>query len=232
MPNSKRQWGHQAEQNELARAIQSVRAGYKWASVRTFDATGMTDVTAKHDEGEPVALSALFIACLKVSLYGIGGGGGLVWARRIAVEQQRWIDERDFADIVSLCQFMPGPNIVGIATCIGTKLRGIAGAGASVAGFLLIPWMIGFAFGVLCLQFATLPVVRHTLSGIACAAAGLLIATGLRMMLPHRTRPAAIFFAAAGCVLMVFAKVSLPIVLLGVAPISIAWAGIQRASLR
>jgi len=192
----------------------------------------MTDVTANRERGEPVALSALFIACLKISLYGIGGGGGLVWARRIAVEQQRWIGEQDFADIVSLCQFMPGPNIVGIATCIGTRLRGVAGAVASVAGFLLIPWVIGFAFGVLCLQYAALPVVRHMLSGIACAAAGLLIATGLRMMQPYRTRPAAIFFAGAGFVLMVFAKVPLPIVLLGVAPISIAWAGIQRASLR
>ena len=58
-------------------------------------------------------LSELFVALLKVSLYGIGGGG-LVWARRIAVEQQRWINEHDFGDIVSLCQFMPGPNIVGM----------------------------------------------------------------------------------------------------------------------
>jgi chromate transport protein ChrA len=50
-----------------------------------------------------VTLPAIFIACLKVSLYGIGGGGGLVWARRIAVEQQHWISDQDFANIVSLC---------------------------------------------------------------------------------------------------------------------------------
>ena len=40
---------------------------------------------------------------------------GWVWAQRITVDQQRWMTEQDFADIVSLCQFMPGPNIVGIA---------------------------------------------------------------------------------------------------------------------
>src|SRR5215210_4169440 len=111
----------------------------------------MTSVAARNQPAEPVSLAALFIAGLKISLYGIGGGGGLVWARRIAVEQERWIAEQDFADIVSLCQFMPGPNIVGIATCIGTRVRGVAGALASVAGFLLIPWVIGFAFGVFCL---------------------------------------------------------------------------------
>ena len=84
-----------------------------------------------------VPFGALFIAFLKVALYGIGGGGGLVWARRIAVDQRRWISEQDFADIVSLCQFMPGPNIVGIAVCVGTKLRGSIGAIAAVTGFLL-----------------------------------------------------------------------------------------------
>ena len=41
--------------------------------------------------GERVALGALFIGFLKVSLCGFGGG--LVWARRIVVEQQQWMDE-------------------------------------------------------------------------------------------------------------------------------------------
>ena len=45
--------------------------------------------------GRQVPLSELFTAMLKVSVYGIGGGGGLVWARRIAVEQRRWINEED-----------------------------------------------------------------------------------------------------------------------------------------
>ncbi len=143
-----------------------------------------------------VPLAALAIAFLKVALYGIGGGGGLVWARRIAVDQRRWISEQDFADIVSLCQFMPGPNIVGIAVCVGTKLRGSIGAIAAVAGFLLIPWTIGFTLGVLYLQHAHHPALQNILGGVSAVAAGLLIATGIRMLLPHRGRPAALLFAA------------------------------------
>ncbi len=80
---------------------------------------------------EHVALAALFIAFLKVSLCSFGGG--LVWARHIAVEQRRWINEAEFADILSLCQFMPGPNVVGIAVCVGAKLRGLIGAIAAVS---------------------------------------------------------------------------------------------------
>jgi chromate transporter len=186
----------------------------------------------KQTHPEHASLAAVSIAFLKVSLYGIGGGGGLVWARRITVDQQRWISEQDFADIVSLCQFMPGPNIVGIAVCVGTRLRGAIGAVVAVSGFLLIPWTIGFIVGVLCLQHAQNPVLQHILGGISAAAAGLLVATGLRMMLPHRGSPAAVIFASFGFLLMALAKLPLLIVLIGLAPLSIAAAGFQIARAR
>ena len=192
----------------------------------------MAELTEEYPHGGQVPLSDLFIAMLKVSLYGIGGGGGLVWARRIAVEQQRWINEHDFADIVSLCQFMPGPNIVGIATCVGTRLRGVIGAVSAVAGFLVIPWIIGFTFGVLYLQNAHHPALRNILGGVSAVAAGLLVATGLRMLRPYRTRPAAVFFATSAFALMALAKLPLLMVLLAVAPISIAVAGFQRVILQ
>src|SRR6266851_5158256 len=119
-----------------------------------------------------VPLPALAIAFLKVALYGIGFGGGIVWARRIAVDQRRWISEQEFADIVSLCQFMPGPNIVGIAVCVGAKLRGGIGAIASLCGFLVIPWGIGFSLGALYLEYAHLTVLRNILGGVSATAAG------------------------------------------------------------
>ena len=192
----------------------------------------MSKPDIKQSYPEHPSLAAVSIAFLKVSLYGIGGGGGLVWARRITVDQQRWISEQDFADIVSLCQFMPGPNIVGIAVCVGTRLRGAIGAVAAVSGFLLIPWTIGFIVGVLCLQHAQNPVLQHILGGISAAAAGLLVATGLRMMLPHRGSPATVIFASLGFLLMALAKLPLLIVLIGLAPLSIAAAGFQIARAR
>ena len=71
--------------------------------------------------GERVTLSALFLGFLKVSLCGFGGG--LVWARRVVVEQKRWMNEQEFAETLTLCQLMPGLNIVGITVCFGAKLR-------------------------------------------------------------------------------------------------------------
>ena len=79
----------------------------------------MSKAALQQEPELPVPIAALFIAFLTVSLCGFGGG--LVWAHRIAVEQRRWTSEQEFADIVSLCQFMPGPNMVGIAVCVGAK---------------------------------------------------------------------------------------------------------------
>src|SRR5437870_13065427 len=88
--------------------------------------------------GEQVKLSALFLGFLKVSLCGFGGG--LVWARRVVVEQKHWMDEQEFAETLTLCQLMPGPNIVGITACVGAKLRGAIGALSAVLGFLRVHW--------------------------------------------------------------------------------------------
>lgn len=169
----------------------------------------MSEMAQRQAVEQPVSLAALFAGFLVVSLCGIGGGGGIVWARRIAVETRRWIGDREFADIVSLCQFMPGANIVGIAVCVGARTRGAAGTLAAIAGFLLIPWSLGFALGLLCLEYAHLLVLKHILGGIAAAAAGMLIATGIRLLLPHRRRPAALLFAGLAFALITFARLPL-----------------------
>ncbi len=192
----------------------------------------MSDAAQESDAKRPVSLGALFVAFLAVSLCGIGGGGGLVWSRRIAVEKRRWVSELEFADIVGLCQFMPGPNIVGIAVCIGAKTRGVIGSIAAIAGFVAIPWGVGLALGLLYLKYAHLTVLRNILGGVAPAAAGLLIATGIRLLMPYRGRPAAMLFAALAFALMAFGRLPLLVILFSLAPLGIAVAVIDAATAR
>jgi chromate transporter len=187
----------------------------------------MFDIALEASAAERVSLWSLFVAFLTVSLCGFGGG--LVWARRIAVEQRHWISEPEFVDIVSLCQFMPGPNIVGIAVCMGTKLRGGIGAVAALCGFVVVPWAIGFSLGTLYLEYAHLAILRNALGGVAAAAAGLLLGAGIRLLLPHRTRPISMLFIALAFALMAFTKLPLPLVLLGLVPLSTGFAGLANA---
>jgi chromate transporter len=177
-----------------------------------------------------VTLLALFGEFLRASLCGFGGGP--VWVRDAVVERRGWVSDAEFADILSLCQFMPGPNVVGIAVCVGEKLRGGFGALAALGGFLVIPWAIGFSIGALLLEYAHLPLLRNILGGVSATAAGLLIATGIRLLRPHRRRPAAMLFAALAFGLMTFGRLPLLVVLFSLAPLSIAVAAISGMRMR
>jgi chromate transporter len=182
-------------------------------------------MTDEQQCAEHASLGALFTAFLKVSL--LSFGSGLVWARRIVVDQRRWANEEEFTDILSLCQFMPGPNVVGIAVCVGAKLRGSIGTISAVSGFVLIPCVIGFSFGRLYLHYTHLAVFRNVLGGVSAAAAGLLIATGIRLLMPHRSRPLSWLIAALALGGMGFTKLPLLVVLFGVALLSIAATSIE-----
>ncbi|HEV2335446.1 MAG TPA: chromate transporter [Stellaceae bacterium] len=170
-----------------------------------------------------ITLPALFVTFLTVSMYGFGGP--IVWARRIIVEQRGWLSDGDFADILSFCQFLPGPNVVSISVCLGAKFRGPAGALAALAGFILIPWTVGFTLGTVFLSYAHTALLQGVLRGVAAAAGGLILGTGIRLLRAHRRRPIALVFAALAFAGLAAAKLPLLIVVLGLVPLSIVMAG-------
>ena len=126
---------------------------------------------------------------------------------------------------------MPGPNMVGIAVCTGVKLRGWAGAFAAFCGFAIFPGAAGFALALTLIEGARLPLVDHALHGISVAAAGMMIATGLRLLRAHRHCAVAMLFAALAWTGIVIAKLPLLVVLAGLAPLSIAGAMLDREKL-
>lgn len=52
----------------------------------------MTDLEKAQTVGQ-VHLGTLFTAFLTISLCGVGGGSGIIWARRITVETRRWLTD-------------------------------------------------------------------------------------------------------------------------------------------
>lgn len=188
---------------------------------RSGAAIGNAAGAANLDVENRVALGALFAGFLKAALCGFGGGL-LVWTRRVVVEERRWMSEVEFADTLSLCQFLPGANFANLSVCVGSKFRGAAGALAAFLGLTLAPMTLALCLGVGYLHLAHLALVQRVLGGVSGAASGLVIATGLRMLRPHRRRPAALLFAALAFAGIVFTRLPLPAVLLGLAPFSIA----------
>jgi chromate transporter len=181
-------------------------------------------------EGPPLArtsLGLLFLEFLKISL--LGFGGGIALAHRSVVERRRWLSDSDFADALTLCQFMPGPNVVGIAVCVGTKTRGLAGALTAFVGFALLPGAFGFVLAVLYLGQTGIPLTQNILRGISAAAAGLMIGTGLRLLKPRLREPQTMVFAALAFSGLALAKFPLLLVLLVLAPLSVVTTIFNRA---
>lgn len=147
-------------------------------------------VAVKEAGPAPVGLGSLYGAFLKASLCSFGGGL-LVWTRRVLVEERRWLTDAEFADTLSLCQVLPGANFANLSVCVGARYRGAAGAAAAFLGLALVPLMLALDLGTLYLRIADAALVQHVLAGVSSAAAGMVIATGLRMLLPHRRGPAA-----------------------------------------
>ena len=81
---------------------------------------------------------------------------------------------------------------------------------------------------MLCLLYAQAPLLRHVLGGVSATAAGLPVATGLRLLLPHRRRRFLIGLAVLALVLMAFSRLPLPIVLLALLPLSIVLSATRR----
>ena len=81
---------------------------------------------------------------------------------------------------------------------------------------------------MLFLQYADLAVIQNTLRGVSSAAAGLLIATGIRMLRPQRRRPAAWVIAALAIGGIVLTNLPFLMVLFSLAALGFAVAGIEN----
>ena len=170
----------------------------------------------------PPSLIALFLAFAKMSL--AGSGGVLVFARRAIVDQHRWMTADEFNETFALCHFLPGPNIVNLSVVFGSRFRGILGGVAAFAGLVGPPVVVVTALAALYARFGEVEALRRILSGVSCAAVGLLLSVVFRMMMPliRKRDLAGLVVLAAVFVAIGVLRLPLPAVLLVAIPFSIA----------
>ncbi len=97
---------------------------------------------------------------------GISGVAGVLpFAGRIVIERRHWLTDAEFSDLFSVCQFLPGLNIVNFVAAFGFRRRGLPGAAAAVIGLLATPVTIVIALGLLYERYGTLRIAIHGLGG-------------------------------------------------------------------
>lgn len=172
-------------------------------------------------------LSELFLGFAKASLSGFGGV--LPFARHMVVEDKRWLSEKEFADLFSFCQFIPGANVVNLSVCVGARFHGPVGAAVALSGMLLSPMIVIILLGTFYTQFGQSPLMQGLFRGLGAAAAGLVVGTALKMgeTLVGRMQYG---FAALAFAAIAWWRIPLLWMLAVLAPISIAahWYWMRR----
>jgi chromate transporter len=141
----------------------------------------------------------VFSAFLKLGLTSFGGPvAHLGYFRQEFVERREWFDERAYADLVALCQFLPGPASSQVGIAIGLLRAGYPGALAAWAGFTLPSAiaLVVFAYGLSSLGDALGSGWLHGLKVAAVAVVALAILGMARTLAPDRPR-ATVAVAAA-----------------------------------
>ena len=142
----------------------------------------------------------VFSAFLKLGLTSFGGPVAHIgYFRDEFVTRRKWLDERAYADLVALCQFLPGPASSQVGMAIGLSRAGYAGAAAAWTAFTL-PSAIAlvlFAFGITAFGDAAQAGWLHGLKVAAVAVVALAILGMARSLTPDKERASVAVLAAA-----------------------------------
>jgi chromate transporter len=144
------------------------------------DGVSTGDAAAAHVRPGPTSKSDLFFTFNRLALQGFGGV--LAVAQRELVERKGWLSREEFVEMLALSQVLPGPNVVNLGLMLGDRFFGLKGALSAVAGMLAVPLVIVLVLTAAYAEFSRLAVVAGALRGMGTVAAGLIIATAIKLM--------------------------------------------------
>ncbi len=79
-------------------------------------------------------LFTIFASFFKIGLFTFGGGYAMIpLIEREMIDRRAWVGRREFLDLLTLAQSVPGPIAVNTAVFVGYRMRGLRGAAAAPA---------------------------------------------------------------------------------------------------
>lgn len=127
-------------------------------------------------------LLELYTAFLKIGAVNFGGGYAMLpLLERDLVQDRGWTTTEDLTDYFAIGQCTPGLIALNVATFIGSRRKGIAGAIAATVGFVSVPILIILLIATFLQGFADYPVVQNAFAGIRVCVCVLIIQAVLRL---------------------------------------------------
>jgi len=197
------------------------------AAAEAVEGRGPHSLLDDESPRQPASPGEIFRVFTSLALKGFGGVLPIV--QHELVERERWLTREQFLELLAVAQVLPGPNVVNLSLMFGDRAFGWRGGLAALGGMLLAPLAVVLALTVAYAHYAQHPVVAGVLRGMGAVAAGLIMATGIKL-LPALRRNVLGPMLAFGFVALMFACIALlrvPLIWmlggLGVVAFALAW---------
>ena len=125
----------------------------------------------------------LLIGFLKVGLFAFGGAYGAIPLIRDVVLAYGWLNDEMLTYMIAVSESTPGPIMVNLATYVGSSQAGFPGALIATAAVVLPSFIIILLTMVLLKKLLKNPYVQAILRGMKPCIIGIILATGLYMIL-------------------------------------------------
>lgn len=132
--------------------------------------------------------------------------------------------------MLGICQIVPGPNIMNLAVCVGSRFAGVRGALAAIVGLMLGPVLIVVLLGILYEAYSYMPLVQGLLRGISAVGVGLIASTGFKMLRSEWKYPPMLLVIAITIIGATYFHLGLGWVVLIASPLALflAWKKTQK----
>ena len=167
-------------------------------------------------------LRTIFISFFKIGLFTFGGGYAMLpLIEQELIAKRHWIEHKEFLNLLTLAQSVPGPIAVNTAVFVGYKIRGLRGACAALLGTVMPSFVIILLIALLFADIRHNPVVEAAFKGMRPAVVALIIVPVFSLA---RGMHWSMFFVIAAAALAVWRLGWSPIyMLIGAAACGIAW---------
>lgn len=129
-----------------------------------------------------VNLLELFFVFFKVGTFTIGGGYAMLpLIQEEVLENKKWLDAREFMDILGITQSLPGPLIINFALLSGYRLKGVQGGLFALLGAVLPSFLIILVIAIHLWQFGKNRAVQAAFQGIRPAVVALILFAAIKL---------------------------------------------------
>lgn len=170
----------------------------------------------------------LFLTFAKIGLFTFGGGYAMISIiEDNCVEKKKWISHEEMMELTVIAESTPGPIAINMATSVGYRHGGLAGALSATVGVVLPSFVIIYLISGVLDHFLEIPVVAHAFKGIKVGVGLLILNAGINMVtkMPKKPFPVTIMILSCGIMLITTVrsiKISSITLMLAAAMISLA----------